>query len=127
MTLEWDRRVREGCVRAARGLVEAGIDVIVELGLWDPWGKVAAARVMSGLPAYVVRERCELATLEDRERERGDRFLGTAARQSAELEGVPYDYDVVTENATPEVLAKDLLAWLGTKPTPLALRKLADC
>lgn len=125
VTLEWDRRVREGCARAARGLVEAGIDVIVELGLWDPWGRAAAARVMSGLPAYVVRVRCELATLENRERERGDRFLATAARQWAELEGVPYDYDVATENATPELLAKDLLAWLGTKPAPLALRKLA--
>jgi chloramphenicol 3-O-phosphotransferase len=90
-------------------------------------GKGCCGRVMSGLPAYVVRVRCELATLEDRERERGDRFLGTAARQSVELEGVPYDYDVVTENATPDVLAEDLLAWLSTKPTPLALRKLADC
>ena len=127
VTLEWDRRVREGCARAARGFVEAGIDVIAELGLWDPWGRVAADRVMSGFPAYIVRVRCELATLEDRERARGDRFLGTAARQSAEVEGLPYDYDVVTAHATPEVLAKDLLAWLATRPTPLALRKLADC
>ena len=81
---------------------------------------------MSGLPAYVVRVRCELATLEDRERARRDRFLGTAARQAAELEGVPYDYEVVTDHATPEALAKDLLAWLATQPSPLALPKLAD-
>jgi chloramphenicol 3-O phosphotransferase len=126
VTLDWDRRVREGCARAARGLVEAGLDVIVELGLWDPWGRAAAARVLAGLPVYIVRVRCDLATLEDRERRRGDRLLGTAIRQSAELQGVPFDYDVVTDDSTPEVLAKDLLAWLATGPAPVALAKLAD-
>ena len=64
------RGVGEGCAGAARGLVEAGLAVVVELGPWDPRGRAAAARVLAGLPVYVVRVRCDLATLEDRERRR---------------------------------------------------------
>ncbi len=125
VTLEWDRRLREGCARAALGLMQAGLDVVVELGLWEPWGRATAARVFSGRRAFVVRVRCELATLESRERARGDRYLGTAVRQAAELEGIPYDYDVTTDDARPDALAADLLAWLATDPTPAALPQLA--
>lgn len=117
--------MREGCARAALGLAEAGLDVIVELGLWDPWGRVRAAQIFSGHPAFVVRVRCDLATLDKRERDRGDRFLGTAARQAAELEGVPFDYDVATDHTTADALAVALLEWLSTNPTPVALFGLA--
>lgn len=125
VTLEWDRRVRKGCARAALGLVEAGLDVIVELWLWDSWARKAVAQVFSGRPAFVVRVACDFATLEAREQSRGDRVIGTASRQAAELDGLPFDYEVLTDHKTPDVLAAGVLVWLGTDPRPDAVASLA--
>src|SRR6266568_1018788 len=47
VTAEWDHRLREACVRAAAGLIDAGLNVILEQGLWDPWGQATAARLLS--------------------------------------------------------------------------------
>jgi hypothetical protein len=71
-----------------------------------------------------VRVRCDPSTPELREQARGDRFLGTAGRQAAELEGVPFDYDVVTDHEAADDLAAQLLAWLESEPAPIALAEL---
>lgn len=56
-------------------------------------------------------------------RARCDTYVGTAVGQAAELEGVPYDYDAATDDATPETLATGLLEWLARHPTPAAVRR----
>lgn len=109
VTVEWDHRVREGAARAARGLLEAGLEVIVELGLFDPWGRATVASVLSPFPTFVVRLRCDLEILERRELLREDRFPGTARSQAEQLEGLPFDHDILTDLSSPEVLAEGLL------------------
>ncbi len=126
VTLEWDRRAREASARAARGILEAGLGVIVELGLFDPWGRAKVASLFAGLPAFVVRVGCDLTTLERRERARGDRNAGTARRQFEQLEGLPFDREVVTDSAPPEQLAHDLAQWLASDPVPRALYQLRE-
>ena len=124
VTLEWDRRVREACARAARGILEAGLGVIVELGLFDPWGRAKLATLFAGFPTFVVRVSCDLGTLEQRERARGDRHVGTARRQWEQLEGIPFDHELVTDSAPPEQLAHNLVRWLASDPVPQALHQL---
>jgi len=126
VTLEWDRRAREASARAARGILEAGFGVIVELGLFDPWGRAKVATLFAGLPAFVVRVRCDLTALERRERARGDRHVGTARRQLEQLKGIPFDREVVTDSASPEQLAQDLAEWLASDPVPRALHQLRE-
>ncbi len=125
VTLEWDHRVREASARAARGVLEAGLDVIVELGLFDSWGRMKIASILSEFRTLVVRVRCDLDTLERRERARGDRFSGTARRQFEQLEGLPFDLEVVTDASLPDALAGELARWLARDPVPRAVFELA--
>lgn len=124
VTLELDRRVREACARAARGVLDAGLSVIVELGLFDPWGRARIAAILSAYPTFVVRVSCDLAVLEEREEARGDRVAGTARRQYEQLKAICFDYDVVTHEQSPEVLAHDLARWLASGPAPSAVYEL---
>ncbi|MGH9225226.1 MAG: phosphotransferase-like protein [Acidimicrobiales bacterium] len=125
VTLEWDRRVREACARAAVGILKAGLGVIVELGFFDPWGRANVATIFSGLPAFIVRVHCDPAVLEAREQARGDRFQGTARRQCKQLEGIPSDFDLVSDAFPPEQLAEELASWLASDPVPRAIPHLA--
>jgi SAM-dependent methyltransferase len=104
--------------------LEAGLSVIVELGLFDSWGRARVATLFAGLPAYVVQVRCELTTLEQRERARGDRYAGTARGLFEQLDGIPFDHELVTDSAPPEQLADDLARWLKSDPIPRALEQL---
>ena len=127
VTLEWDRRAREASARAARGILDAGFGVIVELGLFDPWDRAKVATLFADRPAFLVRVRCDLATLERREEVRGDRHVGTARRQFEQLKGmIPFDREVVTDSAPPDQLAHDLAEWLASDPVPTALHQLRE-
>jgi chloramphenicol 3-O phosphotransferase len=126
VTVQWDRRVREACARAARGILEAGINVVVELGLFDPSQRSTIAAVLSAFPTFVVRVRCDLSILEGRESARGDRFAGTARLQYEQLDGLPFDYEAVTDRLRPDTLANDLLQWLASDPAPRAVHALLN-
>lgn len=124
VTLEWDHRLREAPLRAARAFTDSGLNVVLEQGLWDPWGAAAAARLLGSAHWFVVAVTCDVATAEARERARGDRFVGAARQQHAEVatSHLGVDFAVDTTNRAPDEVARDIEVWLARRPAPNALR-----
>jgi chloramphenicol 3-O-phosphotransferase len=121
---EWDHRLREACVRAALGLMDAGLSVILEQGLWDPWGQAVAARLLSPSRFFVVGVICDLCVAESREAARHGRVMGLARRQRAEVlaSGMPADLVVDSTGRGPAELATRVA---GREPVAAALRSIA--
>lgn len=113
-----------GCVRAALGLIDAGLSVILEQGLWDPWGQETAARLLGSAGFFVVGVTCEPGVAESREAARSDRLTGLARQQRAEIlaSGMTADLVVDSTRRTPAELAIQISWWLATGPAPVALR-----
>src|SRR5579872_2100122 len=104
VTLEWDRALREGCCRSARAFLESGLNVLLEQALWDLWGTSMARRVLGDLRFFVVGVTCTLEAAEAREFSRGDRYLGVASSDRAELEvsTLGADFSVETTKRGPD-------------------------
>ena len=86
-TLEREEVVTRGAAFALRGYLEAGLDLVVEVGLWGPRARRMAAAVFEPFDAWLVGLRWDLAELERRERRRDDGiFPGTARAQATPRE-----------------------------------------
>jgi chloramphenicol 3-O phosphotransferase len=127
VALEWDHRLREACVRAAVGLIGAGLNVILEQGLWDPWGQAMAARLLGPARFFVVGVVCELGVAESREAARFGHVTGLARRQREEVlaSGMPGDLIVDSTRGGPAELAARIAQWLAEDPLPAALGSIA--
>jgi chloramphenicol 3-O phosphotransferase len=63
---------------------------------------------------YFVGVHCDLAILEERERERGDRNPGLARRQFDKVHlNKPYDFEVNTSASTPEECAAQIIKYVS--------------
>ena len=71
-TLEREEVLTRGVAFAIRGYLEAGVDLVVEVGLWHPRTRHMAAVVFEPFDAWLVGLRWDLAELERRERQRDD-------------------------------------------------------
>jgi len=70
--------------------------------------------LLSGLDVFFVGVHCDLAELERRERERGDRVIGQARGQYQNVhESMSYDIEVDTTQTTPEDAASQVI---GQRP-----------
>ena len=117
-TLEWDHRLREACVRAALGLIGAGLSVILEQGLRDSWGQAIAARLLSRARFFVVGVIRGLGVAESREAARLGRVTGLARKQREEVlaSGMPADLIVDSTRHGPAELATRISQWLAEGP-----------
>jgi len=88
------RRLVDSMAPAVRALVDAGNAVIFDHVLHDAAMFDSYHRATAGLAVFEVGVSCPLATLEARERQRGDRVLGRA-RGLYEVVHTFVDYDVV--------------------------------
>lgn len=128
-TLEREEVVTRGAAFALRGYLEAGLDLVVEVGLWGPRARRMAAAVFEPFDAWLVGLRWDLAELERRERRRDDGiFPGTARAQATPREAwmLPYDLEVDAVAYRPSVAAQEVVDWLSTCPTPRAIRRIAS-
>lgn len=93
----------EGFHRSCAAIARAGLHIVVDTVLEEPAWVKPCVQAFSGLEVLFVGLRCGLATLEERERARGDRYLGTARYQvdRIHLHNL-YDVEVDTEAASPE-------------------------
>ena len=71
-TLEREEVVTRGAAFAIRGYLEAGLDLVVEIGFWHPGVRLMAAAVFEPFDAWLVGLRWELAELDVLPREVGD-------------------------------------------------------
>jgi len=119
------RRTWQGFHRAVAGMAAGGNNVVVDHVLSEEWRLHDCLELFAPEHVVLVGVRCALPELERRERERGDRPAGLAARQIAQVHahGV-YDIEVDTADATPRACAERIRDFLPGRPRPTAFQRL---
>jgi chloramphenicol 3-O phosphotransferase len=103
-------RTRLGHLHAVAGMVTEGNDVIVDQVLSRRSWFQDAVRIFDGFDVFFVGLRCSLPELERRERLRGNRDEGQAARQFARVhDHGKYDLECDTEDSSPTVCASHIV------------------
>jgi chloramphenicol 3-O phosphotransferase len=119
------RRTRAGYHRAVAGFAAAGNDVVMDHVLSEPWRLADLLTVLDGFDVFFVGVRCDPAELDRRERERGDRPVGTAAAQLAVVHGHGrYDLDVDTSVMSARDCALEIKAYVESGARPVAFDEL---
>ena len=114
---------------AIRGYLEAGLDLVVEIGFWHPATRRMAAADFEPFDAWLVGLRWELAELERREHQRDDGIFPGTARSQETFAGawsLPYDFVVDAVRNAPATGAGEIVAWLSTGPQPRAIRRIVS-
>lgn len=119
------RRTRAAYHRALAGAALAGCDVIGDYVLSEHWRLTELLEVTDGVDVLLVHVTCDVDELERRERQRGDRDLGTARRQLADVfvHGA-HDLEVDTTNTSPEDCAARIAQLLTAPPSETAFERL---
>jgi chloramphenicol 3-O phosphotransferase len=118
-------RTRAGYHRAVAGMAWAGNDVIADHVLSEQWRLLDCLEVMAGLDVVFVGVRCSAEELERRERARGDREPGQAARQQLQVHAHGrYDVEVDTTVASPRECAGLIWNFLAAGHVPTAFDRL---
>ena len=119
-------RMLAGMHRSFAALAEAGNNLIIDHVMVhrDGWASSLAdcLTLLAPYPVYFVGVHCPLDELLRREQARGDRFVGTAARQFplVHLHGV-YDLEVDTSQASAATCAEQIHAFMAQyRPTAFA-------
>lgn len=106
-------RFFDGFHRCLPALAEAGNDLIVDHVIEFRTWREDLARLLNDLDVFLVGVHCDLAEIDRRERNRGDRRIGEG-RSHVEADLIhtfgPYDLEIDTTNAIPSVLAESVLA-----------------
>ncbi|MFI7702411.1 chloramphenicol phosphotransferase CPT family protein [Nonomuraea sp. NPDC049480] len=115
----WWREMRprffDGFHRCLPALATAGNDLIVEHIIEFPAWRASLARLLGGFDVFLVGVHCDLAEIDRRERERGDRRIGEG-RCHVEVDGIhtfgPYDHEVDTSAGVSAAVVESVLsAW----------------
>jgi chloramphenicol 3-O phosphotransferase len=119
-------RFFDGFHRCLPALAAAGNDLIVEHIIeFRTWREHLAA-LLDGLDVFLVGVHCDLAEIDRRERDRGDRRAGEG-RSHVETDLIhtfgPYDFDIDTTAAAPSAVAAAVLAAWRTRTHRRALRQ----
>jgi chloramphenicol 3-O phosphotransferase len=119
------RRTWMGFHRAVAGMAAAGNTVVVDHLFSEPWRLHDCLGLFTPADVVLVGVHCPLPELERRERERGDRPVGLAARQIVPVHthGL-YDMECDTGRATPQECAEQIASFLPRRPTPTAFEQL---
>lgn len=119
--------------RTLAAFVSGGCNVIADTILIPDWPDVPAMRrvnlecldVLSRERVYFVGVLCPVDELERRERERGDRGVGSARAQYAVIHAHGcYDFSVDTSRQSPEECASEIASHLTSCPHPGGLQRL---
>lgn len=107
-------RLEKAWMAGVAAMVEAGAKVIIDdVFLSGRESQDRWRRALTGLEVLWVGVHCDATTAEARERDRGDRVAGMAAKQAETVhEGVRYDLEVDTTETDPERCARVIAARL---------------
>jgi len=113
-------RTRAGFHRAVAGMAKAGNDIVMDHVLSEPWRLDDLLAVMVGIDVVFVGVHCSLADLNARETLRGDRAVGIAVGQVANVHSHSlYDLEVDTSVGTVETCSAQIRAYLNSHPAPI--------
>ena len=120
-------RLTEGFHRSCAAIAHAGLPIVVDTLFAEPAWLPPCVRAFSGLEVLFVGLRCGLATLEERELARGDRYPGTTRyhHESVHFHDL-YDLELDTETASPEACARRILAHRIDDTTPSAFTRIRE-
>ncbi|CAL9475517.1 chloramphenicol phosphotransferase CPT family protein [Streptomyces sp. enrichment culture] len=119
------RRTWAGFHRAVAGMAAAGNNVVVDHVLSEEWRLLDCLDLFDARDVVLVGVRCSPEELRRRERERGDRPAGLAARQSQQVHAHGlYDIECDTTTASPLDCARRISAFLPRRPQPTAFQQL---
>ncbi|MFD7102407.1 chloramphenicol phosphotransferase CPT family protein [Streptomyces celluloflavus] len=118
-------RTWRGFHRAVAGMAAGGNTVVVDHVLSQPWRLLDCLGLFAAEDVVLVGVHCPLPELERREQARGDRPVGLAAGQLANVHahGV-YDIECDTAAADPLECARRIKEFLPRRPTPTAFQQL---
>ena len=113
-----------GFIGAVAAMAAAGNDLIVELIVETAWHRQQFAHSFAGGDVYVVGVHCDLAEIERREIQRGDRRIGEGRADIEQLRihafGA-YDLDVDTTTGHPADIAPGVIAAWNSRGTSVLL------
>ncbi|WP_289230799.1 chloramphenicol phosphotransferase CPT family protein [Barrientosiimonas endolithica] len=119
------RRTRAGYHRALAGLLEAGLDVVGDHVLSEPWRIADLVEVLADADVLLVHLTAEPEILAARERERGDREPGVAlAQRDLVYAHGEHDLEVDTTRRSPEQVAAEIARLLAAPPASRAFDRL---
>ncbi|MDX3729785.1 chloramphenicol phosphotransferase CPT family protein [Streptomyces caniscabiei] len=120
-------RTWRGYHRAVAGMAAAGNNVVMDHVLSEEWRLRDCLDLFVPQDVVFVGVHCGRAELARRERERGDRPLGLAARQLDQVHAHGlYDIECDTSRADPLRCAVGIREFLADRPTPTAFQRLID-
>ncbi|WP_324784846.1 chloramphenicol phosphotransferase CPT family protein [Streptomyces sp. H51] len=118
-------RTWQGYHRAVAGMAAAGNNVVMDHVLSAEWRLRDCLSVLVPQDVVLVKVHCPAEELERRERARGDRPPGLAARQMQQVHahGV-HDVECDTSRLTPGECAARIKEFLTARPRPTAFERL---
>ncbi|WP_442811295.1 chloramphenicol phosphotransferase CPT family protein [Streptomyces sp. NBC_00481] len=116
-----------GYHRAIAGMAAAGNNIVMDHVLSAEWRLRDCLDLFVPQDVVFVGVHCDRAELERRERGRGDRPSGLAARQLGQVHAHGlYDVECDTGRADPLRCASLIKEFLADRPTPTAFQRLLD-
>ncbi len=114
------KRLFAGMIGAIGALARAHNDIILDEVLFGDDMLAAYVRELAGQTVYFVAIHCPLAIVEQRERERGDRFINSAKAQFPLVHGPTrqYDLEMDSSSSSPQQLAEAIKAYVTNTPDP---------
>ncbi|WP_083894423.1 chloramphenicol phosphotransferase CPT family protein [Nocardia tenerifensis] len=112
------KRTRAGFHRAVAGMAHAGNDIIMDHVLSEPWRLSDCLTVLAGIDVVLIGVHCSADELRRRERQRGDRPAGTAAKQIESVHAhATYDFEVDTSTDSIEICSAQINKFLARRPS----------
>lgn len=114
-----------GFHRAVAGMAAGGNNIVVDHVFSEQWRLLDCLALFASADVVLVGVHCPLPELEQRERMRGDRPQGLAARQIAQVHthGL-YDIECDTSTTSPLDCARQIRDFLPHRPNPTAFEQL---
>lgn len=116
--------VLDGMHQAVAAFAQAGTNVIVDEMLLDGCVLSGWARALAAYQTYLIKVWASLATLEEREAQRGNP-RGLARGHYAVNDIAFFDRLIDTTSKAPRDAASELVTWVRANPQPVALQQYA--
>ncbi len=115
-------RILDAMYRGAAAMAEAGVHVVLEDVIWEPQVCDLALRALGDAPRLVVELWCDPGVRLERERARGDRYVGAvAAFAEGSVVPIAADLRLDTTHRSPGDCADEIVALVRSRAAPRPL------